>query len=145
MRRVPGFADERANGRGHATADVPSQASAAAQLATRTEQLAGSMYVVSVAGEIDLFTAPPFNAALVGALDAGATALIVDLSDCCFMDSSGLEILIGANKRLNHSGQPVAVVTDHPSVLLPLRITGLDGVLAVHSSRSAALNGHAGD
>jgi anti-sigma B factor antagonist len=116
------------------------------QFETQTEGLAGSKYVVSVAGEIDLFTGPQFGAAVLGALDAGATALIVDLSECGFMDSTGIRILLGANHRLKRStSTPVAVVTDHPSVLKLLRITGVDAVLRIHRTRSTALNGNARD
>jgi anti-sigma B factor antagonist len=117
-------------------------AEAVGQFETRTEGLADSTYVISVAGEIDPFTGPQLRAAVHGALDAGAAALIVDLSGCCFMDSTGVSILVGVNERLKHSSRPVAVVADHPSVLQVLRITALDEVLGVYPTRSAALNGN---
>jgi anti-sigma B factor antagonist len=115
------------------------------QFETRTERLADCTFVVSVAGEIDLFTGPQFENALLGALDAGATALIVDLSACSFMDSTGIRILVKANERLHHSRKPVGVVTDHPNVLQVLQITGMDAIFGLYPSRSAALNGSASD
>jgi anti-anti-sigma factor len=108
---------------------------------TRTERVGDSTYVVSAAGEIDLGTGPAFKAALRGALDDGATALVVDLGECGFMDSTGITILLRASERLNHSPKSVAVVTDHPNLLTVLKLTGVDAILGLYPSRSAALNG----
>jgi anti-anti-sigma factor len=62
-----------------------------AQFQTHIERLADSTYVVSVIGEIDLFTGPRFESALLGALDGGAVELVIDLSECGFMDSTGIK------------------------------------------------------
>ena len=141
MRRVPGSLDGAANGRIPLAADAPAQDGVVPEFGTRTEGLANSTYVVSVAGEIDLFTGPEFSDAVHGVLDAGAATLIIDLSDCGFMDSTGITILLGANERLNES-KPLAVVTDHPNVLQVLRPTGVDAVLGVYPTRAEAVNGN---
>jgi anti-sigma B factor antagonist len=109
---------------------------------TRTEGLADATYVVAVAGELDLFTAPRFRAALHGALDAGAATLIVDLSACGFMDSTGISILLEAHERLNHASKPLVVVAEHPNVLQVLRLTGVEEAFGLYPTRSAALNGN---
>ena len=145
MLRVSGSLDRAADERIPLEAEAPAQDWFVPQFETRTEGLADSTYIVSVAGEIDLFTGPQFRAAVLGALDAGAAALIVDLSECSFMDSTGISVLVGANERLNHSTKPVAVVTDHPGVLQVLQVTGVDAMLGLYPSRSAALNGDARD
>jgi anti-sigma B factor antagonist len=146
MRRRPGAPDESADHRAPWPADAaPTQPGAVTDFETRTERVADSTYIVSVAGEIDLFTGPPFSAALRSALDAGATQLIVDLTDCPFIDSTGISILVRANERRNQSSRPVAVVTNHSNVLQVLQITGLDAILRLYPSRSAALNGSARD
>jgi anti-sigma B factor antagonist len=93
-------------------ADGPAQNGVVPEFETRTERVVDSTYIVSVAGEIDLFTGPPFGTALSGALDAGARQLIVDLSECTFMDSTGIGILVRVNERRNHASKPVAVVTE---------------------------------
>jgi anti-sigma B factor antagonist len=145
MRRVPGTLDGAANGRIPPVADGPGQNGVVPEFETRTERVVDSTYIVSVAGEIDLFTGPPFSTALSGALDAGARQLIVDLSECTFMDSTGIGILVRVNERRNHASKPVAVVTNHPNVLDVLQITGVDAILRLYPSRSAALNGSARD
>ena len=143
MRRISSTPDAGADQRIPRAADTPTHRGDVTEFETRTERLANSTYVVSVAGEIDLFTGPKFRAAVLGALDAGAAELIVDLSECGFMDSTGITILVGANERLNHSSKPVAVVTNDPNVLQVLQITGVDAILGLHPTRSAALNGNA--
>lgn len=145
MRRVPGHGEEGADERAPAVFDGPTHTTVMPTFETRTERVGDSTYVVSVAGEIDLFTGPAFNAALAGAIDAGATALIVDLGECGFMDSTGITILVRARERLNHSPKSVAVVTDHPNLLDVLKLTGVDATLGLYPSRTAALNGGRGD
>jgi anti-sigma B factor antagonist len=146
MRRRPGAPDESADHRAPRAGDAAAtERAAVTKFETRMQRVADSTYIVSVAGEIDLFTGPPFAAAVSGALDAGATRLIVDLSDCAFIDSTGITVLVRANERHNHSSKPVAVVNDHPNVLKVLRITGVDAILGLYPSRSAALNGSARD
>jgi anti-sigma B factor antagonist len=145
MRRVSGSSHEGAVEGLPGAADGPTQPRADLRFETRTERLGDQTYVVSVAGEIDLCTGPMFSAAVLGALDAGATALIVDLSECGFMDSTGISILVEANRRLNHSSKPLAVVTRHPNVRDVLQLTGADAILGLYPSRSAALDGSARD
>jgi anti-sigma B factor antagonist len=116
-----------------------------AQFQTHIERLADSTYVVSVIGEIDLFTGPRFETALLGALDGGAVELVIDLSECGFMDSTGIRILLSVNEQLDRSRRPMAVVTGHPNVRQVLELTGVDTIVGLHASRSAALNGADGD
>jgi anti-sigma B factor antagonist len=142
MRRISGSLDGAANGQFQPVADAPAQNDGVPAFQTRTEGLADSTYVVAVAGEIDVLTEPQFSDAVHGAIDAGAARLIVDLSDCGFMDSTGINILLGVNGRLRQSSRPVVVVADHPNVLQVLRLTAVDQVLALYATRSAALNGN---
>ena len=146
MRRRPGARDDGADPRPlRGVDDAITQPGAVTAFEARTERIADSTHIVSVRGEIDLFTGPAFSDALHAALDAGATRLIVDLSDCGFMDSTGIRILVGANERLNHSGGPVAVVTNGSHVLQVLKITAVDAMLRLYPTRSAALKDSPGD
>ena len=52
--------------------------------------------VLSVAGEIDLATAPMLDEKITAAFQAGTEdTVIVDLDRVSFMDSSGLQVLLG--------------------------------------------------
>jgi anti-sigma B factor antagonist len=107
-------------------------------LKLRTERLAGSDYLVSAAGEIDLNTASPFRAAVTRALDAGAKRLVVDLSECGFLDTRGVRVLKEARARLDGEDQPLTLIADDSCVLLMLEVSGLEADCAVYPSRVAA-------
>jgi anti-anti-sigma factor len=65
--------------------------------------------VVAVRGELDLATAPELEQALLERLDAGQ-AVVLDLRDLEFMDSSGLAVLVTAHGRAADGGPKFAIV-----------------------------------
>ena len=97
-------------------------------------------HVVSVAGEIDLFTAPEFKQRMSAPIDEGRSNLIVDLSRTTFIDSSSLGVLIGAHRRLKLRGGSLVVVCDDEAIAKTFKITGLDGVFTLAPSVEAALD-----
>lgn len=106
-----------------------------------SESLDRGIHVVSVRGEVDLATGPEFERALGAVPEDGVESVIVDLSDCSFMDSTGLHLLTRTQRRFDSAGGRVAVVSANRSVLRLFGITGLDEVFAIYPSRAAALNG----
>jgi anti-sigma B factor antagonist len=96
-------------------------------------------HIVSVAGEIDLFTAPEFKQRMSAPIDDGRSNLIVDLSRTTFIDSSSLGVLIGAHRRLKLRGGSLVVVCDDEAIAKTFKITGLDGVFTLVPTVEAAL------
>ncbi|MGB6207326.1 STAS domain-containing protein [Mycobacterium sp.] len=94
--------------------------------------------VVSVGGEIDLSTAPAFEAAIAGALDDDPPVLVIELSDVSFMASVGLRILAATHEKISKSVQ-VAVVAGNPATTRPMQLTGLDKVLSLYPTLDDAL------
>lgn len=90
--------------------------------------------VVSVIGDIDLFTTPEFKQAVAEAMSRDSDTVVVDLSRSNFMDSSSLGVLIGAHRKLTRRGRPLVIVCDNDAILKVLRVTGLDGVFDVVES-----------
>ena len=79
----------------------------------KTEQLAADSYVISLAGEVDLYTAPEFKQQLLEVIAQGAKHVIVDFSNTTFIDSTTLGVLVGGVKRLRtNDGQLTLVCTD---------------------------------
>ena len=109
------------------------------------EQVDASTHVVSVRGEIDLFTSPEFKQRINAAIDDGRTLVVVDLTAATFIDSSSLGILISAHKRLRARGGRLVIACDTSAVLNTFSITGLDGVLSIVGSRDEAVEMHNGD
>ena len=100
-------------------------------------------HIVSVSGEIDLFTAPEFKQRMSAPIDAGRSNLVVDLSQTTFIDSSSLGVLIGAHRRLKLRGGSLVVVCENEAIAKTFKITGLDGVFTIAPSVEAALSGDA--
>ena len=75
----------------------------------KTEQLVDDAYVISLSGEVDLYTAPEFKQQLLDVIGKGAKSVIVDFSNTTFIDSTTLGVLVGGVKRLRtNDGQLVA-------------------------------------
>ena len=98
-------------------------------------------HIVSVAGEIDLFTAPEFKQRVSAPIDEGRTHVVVDLTETTFIDSSSLGVLIGAHRRLRRLEGQLVIVCSNDAIAKTFRITGLDGVFTIVTTLDAALNG----
>lgn len=117
---------ERRNGAGPATFDI--------------ESVDGIRTVV-VHGDVDISTANALRDAMVAG--DGADAVTLDLSDCRYMDSSGLTALISASRKL---GSGIPIVVQRGSFLRKLfRITGLDAHFTLYEDRDAARRSRSGD
>ena len=107
----------------------------------KTDQLADDSYVISLAGEVDLYTAPEFKERMVQVIEDGKKHLVVDLSKATFIDSTTLGVLVGGVKRLRPSGGSLALVCTDQNISKIFEITGLDRVFPIHGSREEALRG----
>lgn len=98
----------------------------------------GQVTVVTVGGEIDVYTAPVLRDALDQQIADGRIHLVVDLEDVSFMDSTGLGVLVGRLKRVRNERGTLRVVCTQERVLKIFKITGLDKVFAIHTSAEEA-------
>jgi anti-sigma B factor antagonist len=94
--------------------------------------------VISIGGEIDLSTAPAFEAAIAGALDDDPPVLVIELSEVRFMASVGLRILAAAHEKVSKSAR-VAIVANNPATSRPMQLTGLDKVIRLYPTLDDAL------
>jgi anti-sigma B factor antagonist len=101
------------------------------------EEPAPGRVVVGVAGEIDVATAPEVERALA---HAGAEKRVVlDLTECQFIDSSGLRTLLGARSAAQSAGGSLALVVADPGLLRVFEVVGLGDVLDIHDTLDRAL------
>lgn len=94
--------------------------------------------VISVAGELDLSTAPRLKWMLVDALAAGRKQILIDLSLTTFMDSTALGVLVGVRRTLQTHDQLV-IVCANPEVLKIFEYAGMDGAFAILPTLDEAL------
>jgi len=90
--------------------------------------------VLTVAGEIDSYSAPRLVGALAAVLPERPTELTVDLNAVSFLDSAGVQALAEAYRRTASTGTRLRVLATHRAVIRPLQLTGLWTLL----SRGAA-------
>jgi anti-sigma B factor antagonist len=95
--------------------------------------------VVGVRGELDLYSAPDLRAVLLSAIEAGRTAIVLDLGETTFMDSTALAVVIAAMKALRDRRGRLVLVRGTSSISKTLAITGLDRLLAVEADVETAV------
>ncbi len=109
-----------------------------------TEQLDDERYVISLAGEVDLYTAPEFKQQLLEVVAQGARTVIVDFTDTTFIDSTTLGVLVGGVKRLRANDGQLSLVCNDRNITKIFEITGLDRVFTIHPTRQEAVEAAAG-
>jgi anti-sigma B factor antagonist len=107
----------------------------------KTEQLDDNSYVIALAGEVDLYTAPEFKQQLLEVIGQGAKNVVVDFTDTTFIDSTTLGVLVGGVKRLRTNDGQLSLVCSDRNITKIFEITGLDRVFTIYGSRDEALAG----
>ena len=101
------------------------------------EPLREDFFVLRVHGEVDVSSSAELRTRLRRAAQAGATRILVDLGEVTFIDSIAMAGIVGAQRRLSSGGR-LAIVADHPYVLLVLEAIGLQHIVSVFATRSEA-------
>jgi anti-sigma B factor antagonist len=106
---------------------------------------AGEMpYVVEVGGDIDIATVGDLEEPVIEAIRDGQRPVILDLSECVFIDSSGIRLLLRAHHGLrdangrNGGDSTLLAVIARDHVARMLRLTAVDKVIPVVPSRAEA-------
>lgn len=95
--------------------------------------------VLTVSGEVDVYTAPQLRSALEERIAAGHKAFVVDMQEVAFLDSTGLGVLVGRLKAVKKVDGWLRVVCTNERILRLFGITGLDRVLPIFETVDAAL------
>ncbi len=91
----------------------------------------GDALVIALAGGLDTVEAEPTERELMGAEEQGGARLVLDLRDLRFIDSTGLSLLINADRRARRAGRKVTFVSGAGASRRILRTVGLDTRLDV--------------
>ncbi len=100
--------------------------------------------MIEVRGELDLSTAPNLEAPLEEATAAEDGSLLLDLSACEFIDSTGIALIVRAWQRVdarssNGGSGSVVLCCDNDQVRRVLEVTGLENSIAIYATRDEAL------
>ncbi len=99
----------------------------------------GALHTVCVDGEFDQSTAGEVRSALADVVDAKAGSVLVDLSDCSFIDSTGLSLLVEAKRRLEEDQRRFGVCCVDKDVRRLLELTGIDQAVGLFDTRDEAI------
>ncbi|MHB1568279.1 MAG: STAS domain-containing protein [Solirubrobacteraceae bacterium] len=89
----------------------------------------GETAVVALSGELDLASAASFERTLEEI--AGYPAVVLDLEDLEFIDSTGLTCLVKAHQRAQDAGQSLTLLRPDAQARRLLKLTGLDERLTI--------------
>ena len=107
-------------------------------LSVTTESI-GETFIVHIAGDLDVYTAPQLKDSLLQAI-LGRGPLVLDLSDVHFIDSTALSVLADALRRTQAADRDLRLVMDDPYLLKIFRITGFDGLFTIFPGVSEAVS-----
>ncbi len=102
-------------------------------------EVVGGVPVVTAPEEIDITNAPELRSALLEAAAHGHGALVVDMTQTQFCDSSGLHTLLAAHKRAQAEGGELRLAITAAPVLRILAITAVDRMIPTFTSLDQAL------
>jgi anti-anti-sigma factor len=107
-------------------------------------QLDDGVRVIAVRGELDLSTASDLEPPLEEAIATGDASVLIDLSECEFIDSTGIALIVRAWQRLDRAADGdgsgrVVISSGNEQVRRVLEITGLELSIPIHETRDEAL------
>ena len=100
----------------------------------------GRAAVISLPAEIDIINADLIRDDLLSLLNRGPATLIVDMSGTTFCNSAGVNALLRARRRATVSESQIWLVVTAPTVRRVLSITGVDYLMEIYPSVTAALD-----
>ena len=100
--------------------------------------------MIAVRGELDLSTAADLETPLEEAVASGDVSVLIDLTECEFIDSTGIALIVRAWQRLDRNADGdgsgrVVICSQNDQVRRVLEITGLELTIPIHGTRDEAL------
>jgi anti-sigma B factor antagonist len=90
--------------------------------------------VIKLHGELDLASAPAFTAELEETRSQDQSAIVIDLTELEFMDSTGLRSILIAHERCEQNGRRFALIPGGRQVARMLEIARVEDHLNLISS-----------
>jgi anti-anti-sigma factor len=104
-----------------------------------SEQREDGIHVISVRGELDMNTAPELEAEIDRVPVGESVAVMLDLSDCEFIDSTGIALIVRTWQRVDGGRGRLVLCCVNRQVRRLLEITGVEASISMHEQREAAL------
>ena len=104
------------------------------------------VYVVHIAGEVDMSHEEELRGELRSAVAADSNGIVVDLTECEFIDSSGVRSLLLSREDQNSDGgrEKLAVAASSEQILRILSVMGIDGGIPIRPTVEEAASAISG-
>lgn len=96
--------------------------------------------VLSLIGEMDLYSANQVKEQVMQLREEGVTRLVVDLTELSYVDSSGIGVLLYVYTSSQKRGNTVVFAGAHGSVAKVIELTKLDGFLPLEATVDDAVS-----
>lgn len=99
----------------------------------------GQVLVLSPAGRLDAETSPGLQDQIMGHIDGGDTAILLDLSSLTYVSSAGLRAILVAAKKLQEIGGRFGLCGMNEQIAEVFKVSGFDAILDIHTDQATAL------
>jgi anti-sigma B factor antagonist len=102
----------------------------------------GAAVVVTVGGEIDMYTVHQLRAELSRVVaEPPGGPIFLDMTAVTFIGSAGLAVLVETQAKAQHQSRPFGLVVDHfaTAVVQPLQAAGLASLFTTYSDVAEAV------
>ena len=82
--------------------------------------------VIRVKGEIDIYTCPKLNKALMDLISGGSHIMIIDLEETNYLDSTGLGTIAYAARSVQDKEGKIHLICSHKRIKKIFEASGLD-------------------
>jgi anti-sigma B factor antagonist len=110
---------------------------------TVTHPRAG-LCVIEVRCELDILTGPSLTQLLIQELSGECRGLIVDMSGCNFLGSSGISALLESKQQADTTSVPFVLAGMNRIASRALQVTGLESMFPIYPSAAAAASALSG-
>ena len=101
----------------------------------------GASVVAHVSGEVDMTNAAYLREQVLDSMPNDALTLVIDISECRYLDSAGIEVLFDLSRRLGRRRQELRLVMPPGSPLTRvIELTEVSSAAPVHDSLDSALS-----
>ena len=90
--------------------------------------------VITIEGEIDIYSAPDFKEKLYTIIGEGNRDVVLECSNLSYIDSTGLGILVGVLKRIKEQNHNIVIKNPRNTIRKLFKITGLDKVFIIEEA-----------
>jgi anti-anti-sigma factor len=110
---------------------------AAGELRVDVSRPSNDLCVLSLSGEMDMSNASELTGALGG--NVGSGRVIIEASRLTFMDSTGINQLVGLARTVKAAGGEMLLAAPHPNLARLFEIVNIDELMPVVASLEAAI------